>query len=101
MFLAEYIFGSQPHFTTQTTYQTSIHPRSCVIEVTGRDTILNSWPHSLERPAALLNVSAVFGRVGQVEFEHVAEGEVGDAPHEAALGPERSHGQVLGVDGAA
>ena len=61
---------------------------------------MNSWPHSLERPAALLNVSAVFGRVGQVEFEHVAEGEVGDAPHEAALAPERRHRQVLGVDGA-
>ena len=73
---------------------------NCIFEV-GKGPLGPPRSHSLERPAALLNVSAVVGRVGQVELEHVAEGEVGDAPHEAALGPERSHGQVLGVDGAA
>ena len=74
-----------------------VEVHSQIIEVTRT----HGLPHSLEGPAALLNVSAVVGRAGQVELEHGAEGEVGDAAHEAALAPERRHGKVLGVEGAA
>ena len=65
------------------------------------DHLTHNPERSLESPAALLNVSTVVGRVWQVELEHVAEGEVRDAPDDAALVSERRNGYVLGVDGAA
>lgn len=55
---------------------------------------------SLERLAAVLNVSPAVGVLGEVNLEHLTEGEVGHAADEAASATKSGNGEVVQVGGA-